>query len=64
LSLASARKNAGLTQHELAELLSISQSAVALWESGKSHPRVATLLELSSLYGVTVDELLRKDTHE
>lgn len=35
------RRQLGLTQHQLAQLLGVSQSAVTLWEQGKRRPRYA-----------------------
>ena len=55
----SARKNAGLTQKQVAEAVGVDQSAVCLWETGRTTPRASLLLVLSKLYGVTVDELLK-----
>ena len=59
MSFQSARKNAGLTQKQVAEAVGVDQSAVCLWETGRTAPRAALLLVLSKPYGVTVDELLK-----
>ena len=53
------RKNKGLTQEELAEKLSVSRQAVAKWESGQVYPEIANLIQLSNLFNVTVDYLVR-----
>ncbi|MBQ4067383.1 MAG: helix-turn-helix transcriptional regulator [Clostridia bacterium] len=55
------RKGAGMTQLELAERLNYSDKAVSKWESGASIPDVGVLLEISRLFGVTVDHLLSED---
>lgn len=47
-----------LTQSALARTLHVTQQAVAKWESGKSMPDHGMLLQLSKLYGVSVDYLL------
>lgn len=52
------RKNAGLSQVEVAERLNITQGAVSQWEIGDTMPRAELLPNLAALYGVTVDELL------
>lgn len=57
----SARESAGFTQKKVAEELGIDQSAVSLWETGKTAPRVSILVKLADLYGCTVDELLAKE---
>lgn len=59
--LAELRKQAGLSQQELADRLYVSRQAVSRWESGESMPTVENLLYLSELYGVTVDYLLKGD---
>ena len=53
-----ARKNAGMTQMELADRMGISFQAVSNWERGVSCPDIAKLSELSELLGVTIDSLL------
>ncbi len=52
------RKNRGLTQEELAELLFVSRAAVSKWESGRGYPNIESLKELAKFFSVTVDELL------
>lgn len=52
------RQAAGLTQNQLAKKLHVSRSSIAMWETGKSHPRASMLVELSKVLGVTVDQLL------
>lgn len=56
--LASARKDTGMTQREVAEKLDISFQAVSLWERGETTPDIDKLAELASLYQVTTDWLL------
>lgn len=51
------RKEKGMTQQELADLLGVSNKTVSRWESG-SYPDVTTLVALARALGVTVDELL------
>ena len=60
-NIAELRREAGLTQLELAEKLSYSDKAVSKWESGASIPDVGVLLEIANLFGVTVDYLLSED---
>ena len=52
------RKRSGLTQARLAERLNYSDKAVSKWERGESVPDVLTLVQLSELFGVTVNDLL------
>ena len=53
------RKNKGMTQEELAEKLDISRQAVAKWESGQAYPDISNLIQISNLFNVTVEYLVR-----
>lgn len=55
------RKQAGLSQDELAEKLHVTRQAVSRWESGSAMPSVDNLMELAAIFGVTVDELLQQE---
>jgi len=57
-NIVSYRKRQGLTQAGLAEKLNYSDKAVSKWERGESVPDVLTLVQLSSLFGITVNDLL------
>lgn len=57
-NIALQRKNAGLTQVGLAEKLNYSDKAVSKWERGDSMPDILTLVQLSELFEVSVDDLL------
>ena len=52
------RKNRGLTQEELAEVLYVSRTAISKWESGRGYPSIDSLKAIASFYSVTIDELL------
>ena len=53
------RKNKGLTQEKLAETLDVSRQAVAKWESGQVYPDISNLIQISKLFHVTVDYLVK-----
>ncbi len=55
------RREAGITQLELAERLNYSDKAVSKWERGESIPDVITLKQVADLFSVSVDYLLRAD---
>lgn len=55
---ASLRRRLALSQAGLAEKLGVSAQAVSKWETGAALPDIELLLELSRLYGVSVNELL------
>lgn len=52
------RKQAGFSQEELAEKIGVSRQAVSKWERSEASPDTDNLVELSKLYGVSLDELL------
>lgn len=59
--LKTARKEAGLSQEQLAEKLCVSRSAVAKWESDRGMPDVGNLKGMAQLLDVSVDYLLDED---
>ena len=61
--LTALRKKAGWSQEELAERLNVSRQSVSKWESAQSMPDIDKILQLSSLFSVTTDCLL-KDTQD
>ena len=56
--LKDARKNASLSQEQLAEKLCVSRAAVAKWESGKGLPDIENLKAISKLLNVSIDYLV------
>lgn len=58
------RQEKGLSQVQLALSLNVKQSTVAMWESGKSLPRIELLIKLADIFGCTIDELVRGDERE
>lgn len=54
------RKQAKITQAELAEKLNYSDKAVSKWERGEAAPDVFVLESIANYYGVTVDRLLNE----
>lgn len=55
------RKLYKLTQEELADRLQVSRQAISKWETGAALPDIESLLTLSALYGVTVNEIMEAD---
>ena len=55
------RRKAGLSQEELAEKLDVSRQAISRWEMGIAIPDAANLLQLSRLFDVTVDYLIKDE---
>ena len=56
--LVASRKAGGYTQSEIAEKLGVSFQAVSLWERGETTPELDKLVELASLFGVSLDWLI------
>lgn len=52
------RKQKGLTQEELANMLGVTNQAVSKWESAQCCPDIQTLPELAKILEVSTDELL------
>jgi len=55
------RKEKGLTQEQLAEMLFISRTAISKWESGKGYPNIESLKSISKLFAVSIDDLLSSE---
>ena len=59
--LKEARKEAGLSQEQFAEKMSVSRSAIAKWESDKGMPDVNNLKAIAQLLNISLDYLLDED---
>ena len=56
--LQSLRRDKGMTQEELAEVLFVSRAAVSKWESGRGLPSIDSLKDISVFFSVSIDDLL------
>ena len=52
------RKQKGLSQEDLGQLLTVSRQTVSQWETGQTSPTIDNLTRLKDVLGVSVDELL------
>lgn len=52
------RKQKGLTQKELADLLHVTSQAVSRWEMGNVEPSVDTIVNMAKIFEVTTDEII------
>jgi len=59
--LKDAREQAGLTQEQVAEAVMVSRQTISNWENAKSLPDIISVIKLSDLYKISVDELLKGD---
>ena len=55
------RKFSGMTQEQLAEKLNISRQALSKWENGTSMPDVESVVRISMLFQISLEELLIKE---
>ena len=60
--LKEARQNIGMTQDQVAERIMVSRVTISNWENGKSLPDVVSLISLSDLYSISLDDLLKGDS--
>ena len=58
------RKKAGWSQEELAEKLSVTRQSVSKWEGAQSIPDLDKVVQMSRLFGVTTDYLLKDELEE
>lgn len=60
--LKDARVHSGLTQEVVAEKINVSRQTISNWENEKSYPDIISVIELSSLYCISLDDLLKGDS--
>ena len=56
-----ARKEKEYTQEQVAENLRVSRQTISNWENGKSLPDIISVIRMSELYDVSLDEMLKGD---
>lgn len=59
--IAKLREKKGLSQKELANILNVSSSAVALWEVNKRCPSLDSLIEIADFFDISMDFLFASD---
>lgn len=62
--LKSARKQAGMSQEQLAEKLGVSRQAVTKWETDGGIPDIENIMAISALFNLSVDQLLSNEKEE
>lgn len=55
------RERLDLSQEDVAHAIFVSRQTMSSWENGKTYPDVQSLLLLSQLFGVSIDELVKGD---
>ena len=58
------RKKNGWSQEELADRMHVSRQAVSKWEAAQTTPDLEKILQMSTLFGVTTDYLLKDDLEQ
>ncbi len=61
INLKFCRRELALTQAQMAEKLGIKRSLVGAYEEGRAEPRLATLVNMARLFGITLDQLVTTD---
>ena len=59
--LKDARMKSGFTQETVAEKINVSRQTISNWENEKSYPDIISVIELSSIYSISLDDLLKGD---
>lgn len=59
MSLVYLRKQAKLSQYELAKKLYVTQKAVSFWEQGKREPNCQTIMNLSNVLNCSIEDIVR-----
>lgn len=55
------RRKVDLSQEQVAEKLFVSRQAISNWENERSYPDIISIIKLSDLYEISLDELLKGD---
>ena len=58
------RKQAGLSQEKMAEIIGVSRQAITKWENGTGTPDIVNLMAIADLFQISVDELLSNEKSE
>lgn len=58
------RARLGMSQEQLAEAIFVSRQTISNWETDRTYPDVQSLLLLSNLFDVSIDELVKGDVEE
>ncbi|MCM3398133.1 helix-turn-helix domain-containing protein [Oceanobacillus profundus] len=52
-----------MSQQQLGELHNINRQSISKWERGEGYPGIELLIQLSEIFDITIDELLKGDDH-
>lgn len=63
-TIATLRQARGMTQQQLAAAMNVSHQAVSKWENGAALPDIQTMVGLTQLFGISVEQLLHGEVPE
>lgn len=58
-ALSTLRKEADMTQNEVADRLNLSRQAISKYERGESFPDISTLVMIAEIFNITLEQLIR-----
>lgn len=58
ITLPAARKNANMTQKDLAKACGVSESTVSNWEKGRTEPTVSQARKIGEVVGINFDNII------
>ena len=60
------RKEKGITQEQLAEILNVSGRTVSRWETGNNMPDISILVDIADYYDISIPEIIsgERSKHE
>lgn len=61
IKIKNARIKANLTQEQVAEFLGVSRQTISNWETEKTYPDIVSVVKMSDLYHVSLDQLLKEE---
>ena len=64
LVLKKLREEKAISQQKLADIIKVSRSTIAMWETGASEPDNSMLKKIADYFNVSVDYLLGRDTQK
>jgi transcriptional regulator with XRE-family HTH domain len=51
----------GLNQSDFADLFKLKRASIGAYEEGRAEPKLSTILEIANYFGISIDDLLKKD---
>ena len=63
-SIRSLRELEGLSQQKLADLVGVTRSAISMYETGSTYPKIAVLQKIAAVFGVSVSSMVYEQDKE